>query len=72
MAGCNGLPLVKLSHCLALSTAPTSSAGPVAQPTFHPVNEKDFPALDSVTVRSNMPGRVASGMCSWSSKTRCS
>ena len=30
------------------------------------------PALDSVMVRSHMPGSVASGMCSWSSKTRCS
>ena len=32
-------PEVKVSHCLAASTAPTSSAGPVAQPTFQPVNE---------------------------------
>ena len=71
-AGCSGEPDVNVSHCFAASTAPTSSAGPVAQPTFHPVNEYDFPALDRVSVRSNIPGRVASGTCSWSSKVRCS
>ena len=38
-AGCSGEPEVKVSHCLAASSAPTSSAGPVAQPTFQPVNE---------------------------------
>ena len=38
-AGCSGEPEVKVSHCFAASTAPTSSAGPVAQPTFQPVNE---------------------------------
>ena len=61
-----------MSHCLAASTAPTSSGGPVAQPTFHPVKEYDLPALDSVSVRSNIPGSVAIGTCSVPSKVRCS
>ena len=38
-AGCSGEPEVKVSHCLAASSASTSSAGPLAQPTFQPVNE---------------------------------
>ena len=38
-AGCSGAPEVNVSHCLAASSAPTSSAGPDAQPTFQPVNE---------------------------------
>jgi hypothetical protein len=63
-AGWRGDPEVKVSHCLAASTAPTSSAGPVAQPTFQPVNEYDLPALDRVRVRSNIPGSVAIGTCS--------
>ena len=60
-----------MSHCLAASTAPTRSAGPVAQPTFQPVKEYDLPALDSVSVRSAIPGSVAIGTCA-TSKTRCS
>ena len=38
-AGWKGAPLTNVSHCLADSSAPTSSAGPVAHPTFHPVKE---------------------------------
>ena len=38
------------------------SAGPQAQPTFHPVKENVLPWLEIVTVRSAIPGRVASGM----------
>ena len=53
-------------------TEPTSSAGPVAQPTFQPVNENDLPTLERVTVRSNIPGRVAIGTCATPSKVRCS
>ena len=37
--GWSGDPEVKVSHCLAASTACTSGAGPVAHPTFQPVNE---------------------------------
>ena len=61
-----------MSHCLAANTASTSSAGPVAQPTFQPVTDHDFPALDRVRVRSHIPGRVAIGVCRCPSKTRCS
>ena len=65
-----------MSHCLAASTRLHQRAGPVAQPTFQPVNEYDLPALDSVSVRSNMPGSVASGTCACSprssAKVRCS
>ena len=47
------------------------AAGPLHQPIFQPVNENDLPALEIVSVRSAIPGSVASGMCS-PSKTRCS
>ena len=53
-------------------TARMRSVGPVAQPTFHPVNEKLLPALPSVIVRSAMPGRVAMGMWGCPSYQRCS
>ena len=72
MAGWNGAPEEYDSQFLAPSTAATRSAGPVTQPIFQPVNEKVLPELEIVTVRSNMPGRVAIGTCSWSSKVRCS
>ena len=49
---------------MAPSTAATSSAGPVAQPIFQPVNEKVLPELEIVSVRSAMPGSVAIGTCS--------
>jgi hypothetical protein len=51
---------------LAVSAARTSSAGPVAHPTFQPVNEKVLPAELIVRVRSRMPGSVASGRCTTS------
>lgn len=34
-------------------------AGPYAQPVFHPVTEKVFPAEPIVIVRSHIPGNVA-------------
>ena len=46
--------------------------GPVAQPTFQPVTLNVLPSEEIVSVRSAMPGSVASGMCSSPSKTRCS
>ena len=63
---------MKVSHCFADITVSTRSAGPVTQPTFQPVNEKVFPALEMLTVRSHIPGRVASGTCWRPSYTRCS
>ena len=56
---------------MALRTADTSAGGAVTQPTFQPVKENVLPAEPMVTVRSRMPGSVASGMCS-GSKVRCS
>ena len=46
---------------MAISTARTSGAGPVAQPIFQPVNENVLPHELIVRVRSAMPGNVASG-----------
>jgi hypothetical protein len=58
-------------YCLAERTALTSSGVAVIQPTFQPVKENVLPALLMVTVRSRMPGKVASGV--WAvPKTRCS
>ena len=54
---------MNVSHCLAAITTPTSSAGPVTQPTFQPVKENVLPALEMVIVRSHMPGSVAIGTC---------
>ena len=55
-------------------TAEMSGRGPDAQPIFHPVQENVLPADEMRTVRSRMPGRVASGTCrlAASVKTRCS
>ncbi len=52
-------------------TAAISSGGPLAHPTFQPVQEKVFPADEIDTVRSAIPGKVDSGRCT-PSKTRCS
>ena len=60
------------SQFFAPSTAATSSAGPLTQPIFQPVNEKVLPELEIVTVRSNIPGSVAIGTCALPSKVRCS
>ena len=62
-AGWNGAPDTKVRNCLAVRTARTRWAGPVAQPTFQPVNENVLPAELIVSVRSRIPGRVASGRC---------
>ncbi|CAM5729119.1 hypothetical protein STENM223S_07653 [Streptomyces tendae] len=59
-------------YCLAERTAVTSAGAAVTQPTFQPVKENVLPAEPMVTVRSRMPGKDASGMCSAASKTRCS
>ena len=49
-----------------------SSRGPIAQPVFQPVTLKVFAALDTVTVRSRMPGSDAIGVWVRPSKTKCS
>ena len=65
------MPPANVMNCFAPRTAPTSSAGPQAQPIFQPVNENVLPIDEIVSVRSAIPGSVASGTCS-PSKTRCS
>ena len=67
----NGVPPAKVMNCLAPRVAATSSAGPHAQPVFQPVTENVLPTEDTVSVRSAIPGSVASGTCS-PSNTRCS
>ena len=42
-----------------------SSAGPIAQPTCHPVALKVLPADEIVMVFENMPGRDAKCVCPW-------
>ena len=49
---------------MAVCTAATSARGPVAQPIFQPVTENVLPAEEIVSVRSAIPGSVASGTCS--------
>ncbi len=61
-----------MRNCFTVWTARTYGAGAVTQPVFHPVTENDLPADDTDTVRSRIPSRVASGMCSVSSKVRYS
>ena len=70
-AGWNGAPETKVRNCFAVSTARTRWAGPDAQPTFQPVNENVLPPELMVSVRSAMPGKVASGRCG-RSKAMCS
>ena len=72
MAGWNGVPPANVKSCLAMRTALTSGAGPQAHPIFHPVVLNDLPPEDTVTVRSAIPSRLATGMCRTPSKTRCS
>ena len=55
-----------------MRTAASSSGAAHTQPIFQPVKENVFPAEDTVTVRSAMPGSEPSGRCSASSNTRCS
>ena len=53
----------KVRYWWAVCAAVTRCAGPVAQPTFQPVNEKVLPLDDSVRVRSRIPSMVAIGTC---------
>ena len=50
---------------------PFSGAATI-QPTFHPVSEKILPADPTLSVRSAMPGSVASGAKRWPSSRMCS
>ena len=47
-----------------MRVAATSAGGPTAQPVFQPVTENVLPSEEIVSVRSAIPGSVASGMCS--------
>ena len=71
-AGWKGPEPTKVRNCLSDSAAETASAGPVSQPTFQPVTENVFPPEPIVSVRSAIPGRVATGTCAAPSKVRCS
>ncbi len=71
MAGWNGAPDVYVRYCLTVRTAVTRSAGPCSQPTFQPVNENVLPDDEMVSVRSAIPGSVATGTCS-APNVRCS
>ena len=55
--------MAKVTHWWAFWTAAMRAAGPMTQPTFHPVNEKLLPPLLIVSVRSASPGRVAARTC---------
>ena len=59
-AGWSGAPEVKVSHWLAARTAPTRSAGPVAQPTFQPVTLYSCP-------RSTGSGCARTSRAAWRS-----
>ena len=61
MARWKGAPLVNVRCCLTVWTAWIRSDFAWAQPTFQPVVPNDFPPDEMVTVRSAMPGNVASG-----------
>src|ERR1019366_6400434 len=63
IASWKGAPEVYVRNCLAARTAATKGAGPVTQPTFHPVNENVLPPEEIDSVRSAMPGNVAKGTC---------
>lgn len=49
-ASCKGELVQKVTRVLAARQALIRSAGPISQPTLHPVAEKFFPALPTVTV----------------------
>ena len=72
IAGWKGAPLDEREVLLGGLDRGDELAGPVAQPIFQPVTENVLPAEESVTVRSAIPGSVASGTCSRPSKVRCS
>ena len=59
-------------NCLTVLTARIIGAGAHIQPIFQPVTLNVLPALDTLTVRSCMPGNVAIGTWTVSSKVRCS
>ena len=63
-AGCSGVPPANVRNCLAARDRGDELGRPGAQPIFQPVNENVLPALEIVSVRSAIPGSVASGMCS--------
>ena len=48
---------------MAVRAAATSGAGPHSQPIFHPVVLNVLPPEEIVSVRSAIPGSVASGTC---------
>ena len=54
----------------SLRTPSSSGFGASAQPIFHPVTLNVFAALETVTVRSAMPGSEASGVCGASNVSR--
>ncbi len=58
------MPPANVRYCLAVRVAATSAGGPTAQPVFQPVTENVLPSEEIVSVRSAIPGSVASGMCS--------
>lgn len=68
-ASCSGVLTAKVTHWWALRSPSDRAAGATAQPIFHPVTEKVFPALPRVMARSPMPGRTARRQCSRPSKT---
>ncbi|CAM5663122.1 hypothetical protein SFUMM280S_08318 [Streptomyces fumanus] len=68
----NGPADTYVRYCFAERTAATSAGAAVIQPTFQPVKLYVLPAELIVTVRSRIPGKLASGTCSAPSKTRCS
>ena len=72
MAGWNGAPLTYVRNCFAVRAAATSGAGPHSQPIFHPVVLNVLPPEEIVSVRSAIPGSVASGTCEAPGNTRCS
>jgi len=61
-----------LARSEAAKAAGLQAAGPETQPIFQPVALNSFPALLTVTVRSNMPGSVAMGIWRALPKVRCS
>ena len=69
---CSGVDALKTVNCLSLASASCSAAGPIAHPMRQPVQERVFPAPLSVSVRSPIPGSVASLTCMAGSKTMCS
>ena len=55
-----------------MRAAAMRAGGAQIQPIFQPVVLNVLPPLEITSVRSRMPGSVASGTCRASSNTRCS